>query len=180
MPDITNIPAPRVPVVDNKGIMTRQWYRYLFNLFNLGGAGGNAINTTDIMLSPEVQVGSPNMVSYSPSYPIGYGNGAGGAVTQATSRTTGVTINAACGQITLFSTTTLANTFASFTVTNAAVAATSVVMVNFASGATANSYGLLVTAVAAGSFRVQIHNIAAVGVAEAPVINFAVLSAVAV
>lgn len=110
---------------------------------------------------------------------IGYGTGAGGTVTQLTSRTTPVTLNKTTGQITLFSTTTTAGTFASFTVTNSAVAATDVVIVNFSSGATADRYGLSVTAVAAGSFRIQIHNIAAVGVAEAPVINFAVIKGVA-
>lgn len=109
---------------------------------------------------------------------IGYSGGAGAAVTQATSRTTGVTINNVCGRITLFSTTTTAGTFASFTVTNSAVASTDVVIVNIGSGATADRYGVLVTAVSAGSFRVQIHNIAAVGVAEAPVLNFAVIKAV--
>lgn len=110
---------------------------------------------------------------------IGYSAGAGGTVTQITSRTTPVTINKITGQITLVSATTTAGTFASFTVTNSAVAATDVVIVNFASGATADKYGLSVTAVSAGSFRVQIHNIAAVGVAEAPVINFAVIKGVA-
>lgn len=176
MPDISNIPSMRVPVLDKDGLMSRQWYRYFFNLFNLTNAGSSPISPDDLALMP--QTDAPQRLSYGPSYPIGYGNGAGGSVTQATSRTTGVTLGAACGQITLFSTTTLANTFASFTVTNAAVTATSVVITNFSSGATADRYGLLVTAVADGSFRVQIHNIVAVGVAEAPVVNFAILSAV--
>jgi hypothetical protein len=180
MPDITNIPAQRVQVVDDKGLMTRQWYRYLFNLFSIAGAGESPISNTDMLLAPDPVANNPNVLSYGPSYPMGYGNGAGGVVTQATSRTTGVTVARVCGQITLFSTTTTAGTFASFTVTNTTVSSTDVVIVNFASGATANSYGLAVTAVAAGSFRVQIHNIAAVGVAEAPVINFAVIKAVAV
>jgi hypothetical protein len=109
---------------------------------------------------------------------IGYDTGAGGTQTQGTSRTTGVTLNTICGKITLFSTTTTAGTFASFTVTNSAVAATDVVVVNIGSGATADRYNVTVTAVAAGSFRVQIHNVAAVGTAEAPVLNFAVIKAV--
>ena len=110
---------------------------------------------------------------------IGYSSGAGGTVTQATSRTTGVTINNVCGRITLFSTTTTGGTFASFTVTNSAVASTDVVIVNIGSGATADRYNVTVTAVAAGSFRVQIHNVAAVGTAEAPILNFAVIKAAA-
>jgi hypothetical protein len=110
---------------------------------------------------------------------VGYSTGAGGTQTQGTSRTTGVTLNKITGQITLFSTTTTAGTFASFTVTNSLVAATDAVIVNFASATTADRYGIAVTAVAAGSFRIQIHNIAAVAVAEAPVINFTVIKGVA-
>lgn len=109
---------------------------------------------------------------------VGYATGAGGTVTQTTSRGDSVTLNKICGQITLFSTTVTAGTFSSFTVTNSAVAATDVVVVNIGSGATANRYNVTVTAVSAGSFRVQIHNVAAVGTAEAPVLNFAVIKAV--
>jgi hypothetical protein len=110
---------------------------------------------------------------------VGYSTGAGGTQTQGTSRTTGVTLNKLTGQITLFSTTTTAGTFSNFLVTNTLVAATDVIIVNFASATTADRYGIAVIAVAAGSFRIQIHNIVAVAVAEAPVINFAVIKGVA-
>jgi hypothetical protein len=176
MPNITNIPAPRVPAVDNNGLMTREWYRYLFNLFNLAGGGGSAISADDLSLAPVVQPFTS--ISSSPSTTIGYGSGAGGAVTQDTSRTTDVTLDTVCGQITLFSSTTTAGTFTSFTVNNAVVAATDVVIVNISSGATADKYSTAVTAVADGSFRIQIYNIAAVAVAEAPVLNFAIINAV--
>lgn len=42
MPDIelTNIPASRVPIAIGKdGIVTREWYRFFFNLFNIAGGG---------------------------------------------------------------------------------------------------------------------------------------------
>ena len=106
---------------------------------------------------------------------LGYGTGAGGTVTQATSRTTGVTLSKPTGKITLFSKTATTGTFASFTLTNTLIAATDVVIVNFASATSADKYSLFVTAVAAGSCRIQVYNIAAVAVAEAPVINFAVI-----
>jgi hypothetical protein len=108
---------------------------------------------------------------------LGYGTGSGGAITQGTSRTTGVTLNKTNGAITLFSTTTTAGTFTSFTVTNSTVAATDTVQVNMKSGSV-DSYIITVSAVAAGTFRVQIYNVAAIAVAEAPVINFAVIKAV--
>lgn len=42
MPDIelTNIPASRVPIaIGKEGMITREWYRFFFNLFNIAGGG---------------------------------------------------------------------------------------------------------------------------------------------
>lgn len=37
---LTRIPASRVPITDtNDGTVTREWYRYLFNLFTITGGG---------------------------------------------------------------------------------------------------------------------------------------------
>lgn len=122
---------------------------------------------------------SGNLSLIGASSTLGYGVGSGATVTQATSRTTGVTLNKGTGAVTLFSTTTVAGTFASFTLTNSLIAATDVIIVNFASATSANSYGVCVTAVSAGSCRIQVHNIAAVATAEAPVINFVVIKGAA-
>ena len=167
-------------MADSNGLMTRQWYRYLFNLFNSAGAGSTSFNTVDVMLSPETPAGNPNMVSYGPSYPIGYGNGAGSAVTQGTSRTTDVTINAVCGQITLFPTNKGAGTpgYFTFNVLNSTVSASDVIILNMASG-TADTYINTVTAVSNGSFRVQMFMYAGAPL-ESPVLSFAVIKAVAV
>lgn len=115
------------------------------------------------------------VLSTSATLGIGYGTGSGGTASQATSRTTGVTLNTVNGAITLFSTTTTAGTRSSFTVTNSAVAATDNVLVSLVSAATADAYDVTVTAIAAGSFRIQVTNIAAVAVAEAPVVKFTVI-----
>jgi hypothetical protein len=56
MLNTTTIPAPRVPLVDPEtGIISNEWYRYLFNLFTLTGAGGNAISLDDLQVGPPVQ-----------------------------------------------------------------------------------------------------------------------------
>ena len=106
---------------------------------------------------------------------IGYGAGAGGTVTQATSRTTGVTLNKTTGAITLYSAagTTVA---ATFTVTNSTVAATDVIILNQKSGT--DLYDLMVTAVAAGSFNLTFRTTGGT-TTETPVFNFAVIKAVA-
>lgn len=106
---------------------------------------------------------------------VGYATGAGGAVTQTTSRTTGVTLDRVCGAITLFSVAGSA-TFASFTVTNSAVAATDTVVASQKSGT--DLCHVLVTNVAAGSFKLSVATTGGTTV-EAPVINFAVIKAVA-
>jgi len=106
---------------------------------------------------------------------LGYGTGTGGAVTQATSRTTGVTLNKTNGAITLFSAAGTA-TWESFTVTNSTVAATDVVILSQKSGT--DLYMLEVTAVAAGSFRISFATTGGT-TTEQPVFNFAVIKAVA-
>ena len=104
---------------------------------------------------------------------VGYATGAGAAVTQITSRTTGVTINAACGAITLVSAAGTTS-WQSFTVTNSVVAATDTVIVNQKSGT--DLYRTHVTAVGAGSFRITFATTAGT-TTEQPVFTFAVIKA---
>ena len=106
---------------------------------------------------------------------IGYAAGAGAAVTQITNRTTGVTINTACGAITLVSAAG-STSWQSFTVTNSVVAATDTVIVNQKSGT--DLYRIHVTAVAAGSFKITFATTGGT-TTEQPVFNFAVIKAVA-
>jgi hypothetical protein len=105
---------------------------------------------------------------------IGY-NSLGAAVAQASSRTTGVTINAFTGAITLVSAAGSA-TPASFTVTNSDVRATDVILVNQRSGT--DLYDIKVTAVAAGSFRITFATTGGT-TTEQPVFNFAIIRGVA-
>ena len=106
---------------------------------------------------------------------VGYATGAGGAVTQITSRTTGVTLDKTAGAITLFSAAGT-TTAATFTVTNSTVAATDVIILNQKSGT--DLYDLMVTAVAAGSFNITFRTTGGT-TTETPVFNFAVIKAVA-
>jgi hypothetical protein len=67
--NLTQIPAPRVPVIDAKtGLMSREWYRFFINLFDLTGEGSNAISLTDLQVGPPpIEVlpgGSSTQVQY--------------------------------------------------------------------------------------------------------------------
>lgn len=106
----------------------------------------------------------------------------GGTATQTTNRTTGVTVDKLCGQITTDTTSLAAEATAKFTVTCARVAATDVVNVSIASGSNSGGTIVAVTATAAGSFVIAVqNNNASGGTAEtgAIVINYAILKAVA-
>lgn len=115
------------------------------------------------------------ILSSGPTSGVGYGTGAGGTVTQITSRTTPVTLNKTTGAITLVSAAGSA-TYQSFTVTNSAVAATDVIIVNQKSGT--DKYIIMVTAVAAGSFNITFATTGGT-TTEQPVFNFAVIKGVA-
>jgi hypothetical protein len=114
------------------------------------------------------------LTSSAPTGGVGYSTGAGGTVTQITSRTTGVTLNKITGAITLVS---AAGSVAwqSFTVTNSAVAATDTIICNQVSGTDLNM--IHVTAIAAGSFRISFATTAGVTV-EQPVFRFTVIKSV--
>ena len=108
----------------------------------------------------------------------GYITGDGGTVTQATSKSTAVTLNKKCGTVTMNGAALAADAIVSFTLTNSTIAATDVVVLNHASGGTAGKYALNAQA-AAGSASINVTNISAGSLSEAIVIRFAVIKAVA-
>jgi hypothetical protein len=98
-------------------------------------------------------------------------------VTQATSKSTGVTCQGVNGTITMNAAGLATVTSVAFTVTDAHVAAGDTVAVSLKSGNTANSYQVGVDAVAAGSFVVSLRNYTGGTLSEAVVLNFAVTKA---
>ena len=109
---------------------------------------------------------------------VGYSTGTGGTVTQASSKSTGVTLDKRCGQITMNNASLSAAAEVSFTLTNSTIAATDVVYVCIASGATAGAYNVQIDAVAAGSCRISVGNMSSGSLGEAIVLNFVVIKAV--
>ena len=53
MLNVTQIPALRVAFIDEKtGLISREWYRFLLNLFTLTGSGSSNVAITDLMVGP--------------------------------------------------------------------------------------------------------------------------------
>lgn len=105
---------------------------------------------------------------------VGYATGAGGTVTQATSKATGVTLSKLCGDITLNAAALAAAAIVSFTLTNTTIAAADVLVLNHVTTGTRGGYGLNAQA-AAGSALIYVRNNTAASLAEAIVIRFCVV-----
>ena len=109
---------------------------------------------------------------------IGYSAAAQTAVTQLTSKSTGVTANTSAGQITMNAASLAATTNVTFTLTNSLLSAKDVIIVNVASAnATAGAYNCWVSSMLAGSATITLRNITAGSLSEAVVINFAIIHA---
>jgi len=104
---------------------------------------------------------------------FGYSSGSS-SVTQATNKSTGVTLNAPCGRITMNAAALAATTIVSFTLTNSSIAATDLLVLNHVSGGTVGAYTLNAQA-AAGSAVINVTNITAGSLSEAVVIGYAVI-----
>ena len=110
---------------------------------------------------------------------IGYATGAGGTVTQATSKSTGVTLNKACGQITMHNAALAADDTVTFIFTNSAIAAGDLVVAHHVSGGTAGAYQINVRSNnSAGTVRISVFNVTGGSLSEALVIGFAVIKTV--
>ena len=120
-----------------------------------------------------ISTATNNAIAAAPA--IGFGPVGFGTVTQGTSKTTAVTLNAKCGVITTHGAALAATTSVQFTLTNSAISATDVVIANQGSGGTAGSYQTHVVSVGAGTSVVRLSNTSAGSLSEAVTINFAVI-----
>lgn len=104
----------------------------------------------------------------------GLGYAFGGAVTQLTSRDTGVTLDTPSGTITLFSTTVTAGTMNKFTLTNSCITALDVVVVGVRAS-NSGTFNVFVNRTTAGVCDIVVQNLVTVATAQAVYINFAII-----
>ncbi len=113
---------------------------------------------------------------------VGYSAGRGAAVTQSTSKSTAVTLNNVCGRITMNNAALAAGAVTAFTVNNSLVKSTDTVVLTLKQDGVTNLANYNVWPLMAaldGSFVVCVKNIGGASLSEAPIINFAVVKAVA-
>jgi hypothetical protein len=132
---------------------------------------GSTINT-NIVTTGNITVGGAGGVVSTGVGKIGYS--AGGAVTQATDKSTGVTLNTVTGEITMSAATLSGDSTVTFTMTNSTVANTDVMILNQVGGGNIGFYSF--NAVCnSGSANIAVHNMTNNNRGDAIVIRYVVI-----
>jgi len=126
--------------------------------------------TGDTAASKSFMVASPS------GFGLVTGNSVGGTVTQATSKTTGVTLNKPSGSITMNSAALANGAVANFVLTNSCMSLDDFALVILNSGASnSNNYRIEADSKAAGALGIRITNISGSSKSEAVVIDFLII-----
>ena len=106
---------------------------------------------------------------------LGYTANAQGTVTQATDKSTAVTLNKSAGRITMNAASLGATTNVSFTLNNSLISSNDTLILTISGGATVGAYNCWVNSLSAGSASITLRNTTAGALAEAVIINFALI-----
>ena len=107
---------------------------------------------------------------------IGYAASAQGTVTQATSKSTAVTLDKSAGRITMNNASLNTATNATFTLNNALISANDTVILTISGGqATPGSYNVFANSLSTGSVSITLRNISGGTLSEAVVINYCII-----
>lgn len=141
-------------------------------------ANAAIVPTERLALDSTSLTSTVGFVSNAATTGIGYATGAGGAVTQATSKVTAFTLSKCCGTIQFAADSLAANTSSAGAVwTNTAIAANDIVVFTHSSGGTLGAYNVI-CAPGAGTATIYIRNLTAGALAEAPIFRFAIIKGV--
>jgi len=138
---------------------------------------GKTLTTPNIGAATGTSLAVTGTITSSGTAGIGYATGAGGTVTQATSKATAFTLSKITGSITFAADALASQTSVSATWTNTTIAANDLVVMTHSSGGTLGAYTVAVTP-AAGSATVTLRNTTGGSLSEAPVFRFAVIKSV--
>jgi hypothetical protein len=106
---------------------------------------------------------------------LGYTTDGQGTVTQATSKSTAVTLNKSMGRITMNGAALAGNTAVTFTLNNNLISAKDVIVLNVSGGGTAGAYTTYVSSMTAGSAEVTLRNLTAGSLSETVIVNFSTI-----
>jgi hypothetical protein len=126
-----------------------------------------------------VAYSDPEFTTCYASQEIGYSAAAQGTVTQATDKSTAVTLNKSAGRITMNAAALAGGAVASFTLNNNLISANDTIIVCVSSvttGSTAGAYTTYVSNLTTGSALITLRNLtASTSYSEAVIINYAII-----
>ena len=125
-----------------------------------------------------VAYSDPEFTTCYASQEIGYASGAQGTVTQATDKSTGVTLNKSAGRITMNNAALAGGAVVSFVLTNSLISTNDTIIVNVSSnttGSAAGAYTTYISYMSAGTALISLRNLSATSYSEAVIINFAII-----
>lgn len=143
-------------------------------------------STSMVMVTPVIGAATGTSLSTTGNQVIsgtgkqGYATGAGGAVTQLTSKSTALvaaSIDKSCGQITMNNAALAASTTVTFTMPNTTIEAGDIIVMNHISGGTLGAYTLNASC-SAGTADISVRNVTLGSLSEAVVLRFAVIKVV--
>ena len=143
-----------------------------------------SVNVTGALTAGSVSSASVNVTGEATAADIyasdelGYTSAAQGAVTQLTSKSTGVTLNTSMGRITMNNAALATVTSVTFTLTNNKISSNDVVTVSVSGGGTAGAYWPFVASQTTGSAVIGLYNNSGGSLSEAVIINFCVIHGV--
>ena len=125
-----------------------------------------------------VAYSDPEFTTCYASQEIGYSAAAQGTVTQATDKSTGVTLNKSAGRITMNNAALAGGAAVSFTLTNSTISTNDTIIVCVSSvttGSSAGAYTSYVSNMTAGSASITLRNLSATSYSEAVIINYTII-----
>lgn len=122
-----------------------------------------------------VAYADPEFTTCYASQELGYAAGAQGSATQATDKSTAVTINKSAGRITMNNAALAGNTAVSFTLNNSLISTNDTIIVNVSGGGTTGAYTVYVSSMTSGSAVITLRNLTAGSLSEAVIINFSTI-----
>ena len=125
-----------------------------------------------------VAYSDPEFTTCYASQEIGYSAAAQGTVTQATDKSTGVTLNKSAGRITMNNAALAGGAVASFVLTNSLISANDTIIVCVSSnttGSAAGAYTTYVSYLSAGTALISLRNLSATSYSEAVIINYTII-----
>jgi hypothetical protein len=125
-----------------------------------------------------VAYSDPEFTTCYASQELGYSAAAQGTVTQATDKSTGVTLNKSAGRITMNNAALAGGAVASFILTNSLISTNDTIIVCVSSnttGSAAGAYTTYISYLSAGTALISLRNLSATSYSEAVIINYTVI-----